>query len=40
MDEARALDSVDIASQQTHCESTNAINVDGTSSGKGLDKAN
>ena len=40
MDEARALESVDIVSQQTHCESTNVINVDRTSSGKGLDKAN
>ena len=40
MDEARALESVDIVSQQTHCELTNVINADGTSSGKGLDKAN
>ena len=39
MDEARALESVDIVSQQTHWESTNVINADGTSSCKGLDKA-
>ena len=34
------LESVDIASQQTHCEPTNAIDDDVTPTGKGLDKAN
>ena len=40
MEGARALETVDIASQQTHCEPTNAIDVDVTPTGKGLDKGN
>ena len=40
MEGAMALEIVDIASQQTHCEPTNAIDDDVTPTGKGLDKAN
>ena len=40
MEGARALETVDIASQQTHYEPTNAIDVDVTPTCKGLDKAN
>ena len=40
MEGAKALESVDMASQQTHCEPTNVIDVDETPTGKGLDKAN
>ena len=40
MEGPRALESVDITSQQTHSEPTNAIDVDMTPIGKGLDKAN
>ena len=40
MEGARAFESVDIVSQQTHFEPTNAIDVDVTPTCKGLDKAN
>ena len=39
MEGAKALESVDMASQQTHCEPTNVIDVDVTPTGKGLDQA-
>ena len=40
MEGAKALGSADTASQQTHCEPTNARDVDVTPRGKGLDQAN
>ena len=40
MEGAKALESVVIASQQTHYEPTNVTDADVTPTGKGLDQAN